>query len=349
MPFSSRLGCAIFAGSLLLAAHPAAAQDAAGFYRSKTITLTIGAPAGSDDDIYARLVAKYLGRHIPGNPAVVAGNMPGGGGNIAAGHIYSAAARDGTAIAEVPAHVIAAPLWFGLANIPHDPTKFIYLGSASSESTNCFVGSETAVKSLRDALASQVTVGALSDGGPTRDGPVLLNAILGTKFRVAAKYSGVTEILNAIENSAVLGACGLTWSSVATRHPDWLLKGVLRGLVQESVGGAPLPTRLGIPLSVSFAASGADREVLALGYAQQRFGRPFILPPGIPPDRTAVLRNAFAATLADRTLLAEARDASLEIDPVSGEAVTQLVSGLYGTPPSAIERLRAALATGPGH
>jgi tripartite-type tricarboxylate transporter receptor subunit TctC len=336
-------------GLILLALHTAAAaQDAADFYRGRTITLTIGAPPGSDDDIYARLVGKYLGRHIPGNPAVVARNMPGDGGHTATGFLYSVAPKDGTAIGEVPPQVIAAQLWFGSDRFPHDPTKFVYLGSASSETTDCFVGSDTVVKSLRDALAGVVTMGALSDGGPTRDGPVLINAVLGTKFQVAARYSAVTDILHAIETGAVSGACGLTWSSVTVRHPDWLMKGVLRGLVQESAVGAPLATRLGIPLVVNYAATAADREVFSLAYAPQKFGRPFILPPGTLPARVAALRIAFMATLADAGLLADARQASLEIDPVSGQAAEQLVARLYDAPSSAIDQVRAALGRGPG-
>jgi tripartite-type tricarboxylate transporter receptor subunit TctC len=337
------------AGLIVFAVHcPAAAQGAAGFYRGKTITLTIGGPVGSDEDIYARLLARYLGKHIPGNPAVVAANMPGGGGHAAASYIYSAAAKDGTAIGAVPPAAVTAPLWFGFDKIPYDPAKLVYLGSAASESTDCFVGS-TSVKSLRDALAGPVTMGALAGGGPTSDGPLLLNALLGTKFHVAANYARTGQILSAIERGEIAGACGLTWSSVATRHPDWLPKQVLRGLVQESATGSSLAARLDIPLAVTFAASAEDREVMALAYAQQTFGQPFILPPETPPDRAAALRTAFMDTLADGGLLAAARTASLEIDPLSGEAVARLVGNLYATPPPVLDRVRAAIAGGRAH
>ena len=203
-----------------------------------------------------------MGKHIAGNPKVAVADMPGSGGHVAAGYIYSSAAKDGTAIGAVPANILTAPLWFGFDSVPHDPQKFIYLGSAASESTGCYVGGDTPINTLRDAFSGELAVGALADGGPTRDGPVLLNAMLGTKFRVVAKYPGIGEVLTAIEKGEVAGACGLSWSSVSTRHPDWLPKGVLRGLVQESVTGSPLATRMGIPLAVNYAASGADAEVL---------------------------------------------------------------------------------------
>ncbi len=322
----------------------AAAQDAGGFYAGKTITLTIGAARDSDEDIYARLVAKYFGRHLAGKPAVVVTNLPASGGHAAAAFIFSAAAKDGTAIGAVRADVIAAPLWFGPGKVAHDPTQFIYLGSAAPESTDCFVRSDTPVMSLRDAFVSEVAVGAATDGGPTRDGPALFNSLLGTKFRILARYGGVADILAAIENGEVAGACGLAWTSVATRHPDWLPKGVLRGLVQESLTGADMATRVGIPLVTEFLQSGADREVLALAYAEHGFAHPYILPPGTPPERAAALRKAFLAAWQDAGLAAEAKQASLLVHPVAGEEVAALVARLYAAPEESVERLRAALA-----
>lgn len=350
MPLTLTLVRVIAAGLLVLVAQATtAAQDAGEFYRGKTILLTVGGPAGSDADIYGRLVAKYLGKHIPGNPTVAVAEMPGSGGHVAAGYIYSAAAKAGTAIGAVPADILTAPLWFGSGNVAHDPMKFIYLGSAASASTDCFVGADTPIRTLRDAFAGEVTMGALADGGPTRDGPVLLNAVLGTKFRIVAKYAGIGEILTAIEKGEVMGACGLSWSSISTRHPDWLAKGVLRGLVQESVTGSPLATRMGIPLAVNYAASAADGEVLALDYAQGAFARPFILPPGTPPQLTASLRKAFMDTLADKYLLADAKAASLEISPLSGEAVAEQIAKLYATPAQIVDQVRAALSGEAAH
>jgi tripartite-type tricarboxylate transporter receptor subunit TctC len=322
----------------------AAAQDAGGFYAGKTITLTVGAARDSDEDIYARLLAKYLGRHLAGNPAIVVANLPMNGGHAAAAHIFSAAAKDGTAIGAVPADAIAAPLWFGPGKVAHDPTQFIYLGSAAPESTNCFVRSDTPVMSLRDTFVSEVAVGAAVDGGPTRDGPTLLNSLLGTKFRTVARYGGVGDILAAIEDGEVTGACGLAWTSITTRHPDWLPKGVLRSLVQESLTGADMATRMGIPLVTEFSHSGADREVLGLAYAAHGFAHPYILPPGTPPERVAALRKAFLAAWQDASLAADAKQASLPVHPVTGEEVATLVAQLYAAPAESIERVRAAIA-----
>ncbi len=332
----------------------AAAQDAGGFYAGKTITLTVGAARDSDDDRYARLFAKYLPRHLAGKPVVVVVNLPVNGGHAAAAFVFSGAAKDGTAIGAVPSDVIAAPLWFGAGKVAHDPTQFIYLGSPAPESTDCFVRSDTPIMSLRDAFVSDVAVGAAADGGPTRDGPALFNSLLGTKFRIVARYGGVADILAAIEDGEVAGACGLAWTSVATRHPDWLPKGVLRGLVQESLTGADIAnadmaTRMGIPLVTEFLQSGADREVLALAYAEHGFAHPYILPPGTPPERAAALRKAFMAAWQDAGLAAEAKQASLAVHPVPGEEVAALVDRLYAAPVESVERLRAALAGEKAH
>jgi tripartite-type tricarboxylate transporter receptor subunit TctC len=345
MPLMSCLARVIAAGLVLLGARDfAAAQDAVAGYRGKTLNLTIGAPPGSDDDIYARLLAKHLSKHIAGNPAIAAANMPGSGGHVAAAYIYSAAAKDGTAIGAVSSQTIAEPLWLRSGRVAHDPTQFVYLGSASSESAECFVRYDSPVMSLRDAFIGEVVMGAAADGGPTRDGPLLLNTVLGTKFRLVATYGGIADILTAIEKGEVTGACGLTWSSISTRHPDWVAKGVLRGLVQESASGSALATRLGVPRAVDFVKSAADRELLTIVYAQQAFGRPYILPPGTPHDRAALLRGAFMDTLRDSGLAADAKRQFIQIDPLSGENVEALVQKLYATPPQIVDRIRAALA-----
>ncbi len=339
---------AIAAAVLAATANIAAAQDVAAFYRGKTLTVTIGAPPRSDDDIYARLVAKHLNGHIPGKPSVITVNMADDGGHRAAAFIATEAAKDGTAIAALPPEVITAPLWLGAANAPHDPGQFIYLGSAAAENTNCFVLAEGRVRSLRDAFAGEVTMGALRAGGHTRSGPLLLDAVLGTRFRPVATYAALEDILTAIEKTEAAGACGLTLSSVSTRHPDWLPRGVLHGLVQESVTGSALASRFGIPLALEFAHSGSDRQMLALAYADEAFARPYVLPPGTPPDRIAALRQAFLDTLHDNDFLADARKASIAVEAVSGQSVTASVARLYNAPPEALERVRAALAGGEG-
>ena len=221
--------------------------------------------------------------------------------------------------------------------------KFIYLGSANSESYNCFVRSDTPIKTMHDALAREVVLGATAEGGPTRDDPTLLNNLIGSRFRIEAKYRETRDILAAIEKSEVDGVCGMSFSAMSLLRADWIPKGVVHILVQENIKGTAFANKMGAPLATAYAQSGADREVMALAYAQQEFGRPYILPPETPADRTAALRKAFLDTLRDKQMLAEARAALVEINPLSGEEVEALVGKLYATPAPLVERVRDAL------
>ena len=189
MPPTSCLARVIVASAVMgCAVGPGWAQDVADFFRGKTISLIVASPPGSEYDTYARLIAKHLGAHIPATRRSVPANMPGTSGHVAAAHIYNEAPKDGTVIGAVLPQTITEPLWFGMGKVQHDPQKFIYLGSANSESYNCFVRSDTPIKSMRDALARVVVLGATTDRGPTRDDPALLNNLIGSRFRIDAKY-----------------------------------------------------------------------------------------------------------------------------------------------------------------
>jgi tripartite-type tricarboxylate transporter receptor subunit TctC len=345
MPLTPCLARVIVASAVMgCAVSPVWAQDDTDFFRGKTISLIVASPPGGEYDTYARLIAKHLGAHIPGNPKVVPTNMPGTSGHVAAARIYNDAPKDGTVIGAVLPETITEPLWFGMGKVQHDPQKFIYLASANSESYDCFVRSDTPIKTMRDALAREVVLGATADRGPTRDDPTLLNNLIGSRFRVEAKYREIRDIVAAIEKSEVDGVCGMSFSSMSAQRPDWIAKGVVHILVQENIKGTALATKMGAPLATAYAQSGADREVMALAYAQQAFGRPYILPPDTPADRVAALRKAFIDTLHDKQLLAEAHAARIEINPLSGEEVEALVGALYDAPAPLVERVRDALA-----
>ena len=289
--------------AILLLASPAVAQDAiANFYKGKTVRFVIGANAGGGNDSYARLVGRYLGKYIPGNPSILPLNMPGASGHISAAHIYAVAAKDGTAIGATTPGVITDPLWTGESGadkFKYDPVKMIHLGSAQAATYNCYVRADAPAKTFTDTYTHEVIVGAAQEGGSTRDAPVLLNNVLGSKFRVISGYPGTHEILLAMEKNEVQGVCGMGWDSMYSQRPDWLEKGVIRVLVQENLAGNPMFDRMGVPKSVDFAKTPEDRQVMELAYAQQAFGRPYILPPGTPTDRVAALRKAFMAAVAD--------------------------------------------------
>jgi hypothetical protein len=172
---------------------------------------------------------------------------------------------------------------------------------------------------------------------------VLLNNVLGTKFRIITGYPGTREILLAIEKKEVQGVCGMGWDAMYSQRPDWLEKGVIRVLVQENLTGSEMFNRMGVPKSIDLAKTAEARQIMELAYAQQAFGRPYVLPPGTPAERVAALRKAFMAATRDPELLAEAKKMRVEVRPLSGEDMQALVVKLYATPRAIVDKTREAL------
>jgi tripartite-type tricarboxylate transporter receptor subunit TctC len=332
-------------------APSAFAQDAvADFYKGKSIRFVIGAITGGGNDGYARLVARHLGKYIPGNPSLLPLNMPGASGRISAAHIFTVAAKDGTAIGSTTPGVITDPLWAGEAardKFNYEPVKLIHLGSAQIATYNCYVRADAPVKKFEDAFSAELILGAAQEGGSTRDAPILLNNVLGTKFRVISGYPGTREILVAIERNELQGVCGMGWDAMYSQRPDWLDKGFIRVLVQENLSGNAMFDRMGVPKSIDFAKTPEDRATIELAYMQQAFGRPYILPPGTPAERVDALRKAFLAATRDEELLAEAKKMRVEVRPLAGEDMQALVAKMYAMPRAVVERTRDALVAKP--
>jgi tripartite-type tricarboxylate transporter receptor subunit TctC len=325
------------------AAGMARAQDAvADFYRGKSINLLIGGAVGGGLDSYGRLLARHMGKFIPGNPNIVAQNMPGAVSNKAASFLYTQAPKDGTAIGALDATAVLQPLLSGKP-LPHDPSKFIFLGSANTDVYLCIVRSDAPVKSFQETFTKEVILGATAEGAKAYDLPVMLNNVLGTKLRIVSGYAGTRELAIALERGEVQGMCGLSWATLASQNPDWVARGVVRILVQEDTKGHPEMKKMGVPLSVDFAKTDEDRQAMDLVYSQSTFGRPHVLPPGVPSERVAALRTAYMAALRDKDLLADAAKSRLEIEPLAGEDFQALVAKLYALPPKIIERAKQAL------
>jgi tripartite-type tricarboxylate transporter receptor subunit TctC len=344
--FCVRLAATAIAG-LLSAAPLAAAQDSAeAFFKGKQISVIVGSSPGGGYDTYARLLARHFGAAIPGNPTVVVQNMSGAGSNRAAGYIYSVAPKDGTAIGAVFPGAVLQPL---LSDVPvqHDPNKLVYLGSANSDVYVCYVRSDAAVKTFKDLFDKELIVGASNPGATTYDLPLLLNNILGTRFRIVTGYPGSREITIALDRGEVQAACGLGWTGIEVLHPDWFAEDKIRVLVQLSTKGHADLNKRGVPRAGDFARNDDERKVIELVLSQGIFGRPYVLPPGVPPDRVAALRKAFVTALNDKNLRTEADKMQFDVDPIGGEELQRLVSDLYATPPHLIERARQALTAKP--
>jgi tripartite-type tricarboxylate transporter receptor subunit TctC len=327
----------------MLATHAQAQDSVAAFYKGKQISIVVGSSAGGGYDTYARLLARHLGKHIPGNPVIVPSNMPGAASNIAAAYVYNVAPKDGTVIGAVQTAAVLDPLFADKARLKHDSSKFIYLGSATVDYYVCVIRADAAVKDFKDAQTREVILGASQPGTSTRDFPALLNNAAGAKFRIVSGYPGTREITLAIEKGEVQGVCGFSWSSLSVQHPDWLKKGFIRVLVQENAKGHPEVNRLGVPHATDFAKTPQDRQIMDLIYSSEIFGRPYVLPPGVPPDRVAALRKAFMDTLRDPELLAEGQKAGLDLDPISGEELQSIAAKMYATPADVVERAKQAV------
>src|SRR5712671_1534270 len=342
-----RLACVVVAAAL---AHgPASAQDsAARFYKGKQITVIVGSSAGGGYDVYARLLARHMPKHIPGNPGMVVTNMSGAASNSAAAQIYNVSPKDGTVIGALQnSAVLDALLDMSLGGdakrLRHDATKFIHIGSATIDHYVCIARADAAVKSFKDLLAQELIIGASQPGTSTRDYPAMLNSMTGAKIRLVSGYPGTREITLAIEKGEVQGLCGFSWSSLQAQRPDWVKSGFIRVLVQEHDKGNPEINNMGVPLAVDFATTAANRRVMDLIYSSETFGRPYMMAPGVPQERVAALRKAFMATMRDEELLAEARRIGVVIDPISGEELQALAEKIFATPAAVVERAKQAM------
>ena len=339
----------VMVGIMALAAERAIAQDSvAQFYSRRQITVIVGSSAGGGYDIYARLLARHMPKHIPGNPGMVVTNMPGAGSNTAAAHLFNVAPKDGTYIGALQNSAVMDALFDALLGsarqLRHDATKFIHLGSATTDHYVCIARSDAPVKTFKDTLTQELLIGASQPGTSTRDYPAMLNNMTGAKIRQVGGYPGTREITLAIEKNEVQGLCGFSWSSLQAQRPDWIKSGFIRVIVQEHDKGNPEINRMGVPLAVDFATSAENRKIMELVYSSETFGRPYMLAPGVPADRITALRKAFLETMRDPELLADAQRIGLAIDPISGEGLQTLAANIFATPADFVEKTKQALA-----
>jgi tripartite-type tricarboxylate transporter receptor subunit TctC len=334
---AAAIGLLCFGARSSLAAEGSGVAD---FYRGKSVTLYIGSAAGGGFDAYGRLVARHLGRHIPGRPTIVPENMPGAGQTKAAGYVYSLAPKDGTAIAFVSPGALLTKV-LGGPTVQYDSAKFQYLGNANSDVYTCIARRDSPVQSFAEALTREWVIGVAS--GTTRDLPMVLKNVLHAKLKLVAGYASANDLALAFAQDEIQGICGYAYSGIVSEHPDWLSKGTARIILQEANKGYPALDRQGVPLAASFAASDEDRQVLALVYAQGTFGRPFLVAPEVPTDRVEALRAAFMATMRDPDFLADAARMRLDIDPVPAETLQALIAKVSATPDRVLERAKNAM------
>jgi tripartite-type tricarboxylate transporter receptor subunit TctC len=309
------------AAAILLAAAPTQAQPVADFYRGKTLRMLIGYGPGGGYDIYGRLVAEFLPRHLPGNPTIITQNMPGAGSFVAAKYLYDVAPKDGTVLGSLAQTLALDSLTNADAKI--DVAKMPYIGRVV---TNIDVGAalpKTGIKSFEDVRAKQYSVGVSGGGSTTVLFPTALNTYAGANFKLVRGYSGSTDILLALERGEVdiVGAYGLP--GILARNPGWVYRGEAAILYQAALKRHRLLPN--VPTLPELAQSDEGRQVLRAVASTGEIGRSILAPPGVPPERLAALRSAFQAMLADSDFVAACEKRNLMVDGATGEEVDGIV------------------------
>jgi tripartite-type tricarboxylate transporter receptor subunit TctC len=319
----------------------ARADPIADFYRGRSINLIIGYSAGGGYDAYGRVVARHLGKHIPGNPGIIPQNMPGAGSLRAANFLYNVAPKDGTAIGHFSRGLAMEPL-IGTSATQFDARRFTWLGSGTDEVSVCMTWHGSRVKTWNDMLTIPFTVGGEGSGSDPDIFAAVVRNTFGVKLKLVSGYPGSAEVALAIERGEVDGRCGWSWSSLKLLKPDWIANKRINIIAQLALKRSPeLPD---VPLIFDFASDDRQRQILKLVLSRQSMARPFAAPPELPADRKQVLRHAFDQTMVDPEFLAEARQRGLEVNPVSGADIDKLVDELYRTAPGILAEARAAVS-----
>jgi tripartite-type tricarboxylate transporter receptor subunit TctC len=328
----------VAAAILIVCAQPVAAQSVAEFYKGKTINMIVGGSEGGGYDTMARAISRHIGKHIPGNPAIVVRNMPGASGMAATNHLFNVAEKDGTVMGLLQNNNPLAQL-FGNKAVRFDATKFNWLGTPSVEVAVVVIWHTVPVNSVDDLRTKETSMGASGVQSGQAFVGRLLNATLGTKMRVVPGYKGMGDIFLAMDRGEVDGYPGVFYSALAATRPDWLPKKQAKVIVQ--FGSLPLKELPGVPFATDLAKNADDKLLMEAAAARQALGRPLALPPGVSADRVAAMRKALTDTFADPAFIEDAKKNRMEVNaPQTGQEVQDLIVRVSATPAHVVERLQ---------
>lgn len=308
------------------------------FYKGKQIRIITGAAAGDGYDLWSRMLARHMGRHISGRPSIIVQNMPGAGTVVAANHVFNAAPKDGTVIGSFSRSLPSQAL-LNRPNIKFDPRRFGWIGSPESINRVCAVGKAAKVRTIDDLMKSELMVGGIGASQMPTYVPMMLNKMLGTKFKVVEGYGSTNAIILAIERGEVEGIC-MSSSTLLGPRVDLIEKGVLTILF--NVEAKPMPSPSGVP-TIFTRFNDEQRQIVSLINSAIEFGRPFAVPPDVPADRLAALQAALRATVADQDFIAEATKLKFIVTYTSPQEMAEITARMYATPPSIIESAAALM------
>lgn len=315
-------------------ANDAVAQSTADFYKRTEISMYVGSGPGGGFDAYARTLARHYGRHIPGTPNIVVKNMPGASGLKAINYIYGVAPPDGSAVLASFNAVVLDSL-YGKPGVSFDPRELSWIGSIGKQTGTCLTWHTVPVKTIEDARTRQVLVGATGADSTPNIFPKLLNAMVGTKFKIIEGYT-TPDLRLAVERGEIEGLCGIAWETHMASVPSWIIDKKVNFLLQLGLEkSAHLP---GVPMAMDMIKDPDDRKVWELLVIPQEFGRPFVAPPKVPADRIAALRTAFAETMTDAAYLADAEKTKQFVDPIDAKEIEALIQRAYAEPKEIVKR-----------
>lgn len=314
-------------------AQPAVEQ----FYKGKTIDVVIGYPPGGSNDVFARFIARHMGKYIPGNPTLVTRNMPGGGSLLAANHVYAVAPKDGTVLAIVSP---TAPLDEKLGNkaVKYKANEFNWIGRVTTAVNPLMVWHTQPFTSWKDALSQEITLSATGAGSTVSVYPTVLNNVMKTRFKLVMGYKGSGESMLAMERGEVAGH-STAWEALKTQHPDWITGKKVRFLLQFALTRHPeMPDA---PTALEIAETEEQRAIFRTVLNATAIGKPFFTSPGVPPERVEALRRAFDKMVQDKEFAEEFARAKVDLIPMNGEGLQKLVHDLMNIPPDLVDRVKA--------
>jgi tripartite-type tricarboxylate transporter receptor subunit TctC len=332
------------AAALSVPAAPAHADSIADFYAGRTVQLIIGYAPGAGYDEYARLLGRHIGRHIPGHPTVVVQNMPGAGSIRAANYLYNVAPKDGTTIGGFARGVFLDPLLGRTEGNRYDPAKFGWLGSIASDAGVCAFRSDAGINSWADMRTKPYKMGGTGAGADSDVFANLLRRMFNLPMQLVLGYQGGAETALALVRGEVQGRCGWSLSTLMSVNRDLYLTGqvkVVLLLSDQRVSAFP-----DAPTALEVADNDGQRAILKLAIARQSMARPYVAPPGLPPERLAALRSAFNATMVDPEFIADAKRANLDVRPTSGAEADKLIAQVYATSPEIVKRAAELMREG---
>ena len=328
------VSCALVAG----AAHGDTTEE---FYKKTRVTVAIGSGPGGSHDLNCKLIARHIGRHLPGNPTVIAQNMPGAGSLTLANHLFHTAPKDGSYFGGMQRAGVFEDLYEekDKSRAKFDATQLNWLGSPDRITGVAIAWHTSPFKSHKDLLQREMVVG--SSGGTTTTVPLLLRSTLGFQFKIVKGYKSGGDVDLAMERGEIDGRIPVAWGGLKSRGGDWLEGKKINMLFQTGLSRhSDLPD---LPLALEFAKNADDKKLMELFFAAEEIGYPYAAPPNLPADRLAALRKAFAATLADKQFIDEAQKQKLDVNPVSWQQMTDIIKSAFASPPAIIARLREAI------